>query len=72
MTGRARPSLREDAPLHLDLELGGLPLLDRLELIETFDEQKVSDLFDHGERVRDAARPEIIPDTIDLRPDLPC
>jgi hypothetical protein len=39
MTGRARPSLREDAPLHLDLELGGLPLLDRVEFIQPLDEQ---------------------------------
>ena len=63
---------REDASLHFDLELGGLPLLDRVEFIETLDEQKVSDLFDHGERVRHAARPEIVPDAIDLGPDLPC
>lgn len=65
-------TLRKNPPLHFDLELRGLPLLDGMELIETLDEQKVSDLFDHGQRVRHSARPEIVPDTVNLRPDLPC
>jgi hypothetical protein len=65
-------TFREDASLHLDLELRGLPFLDGVELIETLDKQKLSDLLDHRERVRDAARPEIIPNTINLRAYFAC
>jgi hypothetical protein len=51
MSGRARLSPLGKAPLHLDLQLRGLPLLDGVEFVKTLDEQKVSNLFDYGERV---------------------
>jgi hypothetical protein len=44
--------LRKDAPLHLDLKLSCLPLLDGMKFIEAFDEQKISNLFNYRERIR--------------------
>ena len=37
-----------------------------LELIETAQEEQVSNLFDHFERVGDAACPEGVPDAVDV------
>jgi hypothetical protein len=48
------------------LEAQGLVLLQRLEFVEALQEEQVGDLLDHLERIADAARPEGIPDAVDL------
>jgi hypothetical protein len=42
-----------------------------LHFVETLDEDQVRDLLDDLQRVGKAARPEIIPDRIDLRRNSP-
>ena len=44
----------------------GLLLGQRVEVIQAADEQQVGDLFDHLQRIGDAARPERIPDPVDI------
>ena len=60
----------EDAPFHRLLEARGLQLLDGLQVIKAAQEQQIGDLLDDFERVRDAARPEGIPDGVDLVADV--
>jgi hypothetical protein len=43
-----------------------------VQFIEKFDEREVSDLFDHGERVGDAAEPEVVPDSVEFETDFAC
>jgi len=61
-------ALGEDAPLHRLAEAVGAVILARLRLVEAAHEEQTGDLLDHLERVGDAARPEGIPDGIDLGP----
>jgi hypothetical protein len=42
-----KSTVREDMALHRDLKRRRLPLLDRVQLIESLNEEKISDLFDH-------------------------
>jgi hypothetical protein len=58
--------LRKNLPLEGDIERRRLFLLDGLQLVEALDKEQVGNLFDHEQWVRNAARPEIIPDTVDL------
>jgi hypothetical protein len=55
---------------HRALDLGpgdaGLLLGQRLNVVEAADEQQVGDLLDDLQRVADAARPEGVPDAVDL------
>ncbi len=50
---------------------GRLPLLQRLQLVEAADEEEVGDLLDHLDGIGDAARPEAVPDLVDLTADVP-
>ena len=45
---------------------GGLVLLARVQLVQPLDEQQVGELLDDRERVRDAAGPQGVPDSVDL------
>src|SRR5439155_15451372 len=45
--------------------VGHVPL-EREQVVEAPDEEQVSDLLDHFERVRDAAGPEGVPDAVNL------
>ncbi len=38
-----------------------------MQVVEALEEQQVRELFHHFEGVRDAARPEGVPDSVDLR-----
>src|SRR5439155_12558506 len=60
------PALREDSALNWLLEPGGLVLFQRVQVIQTTQEEQVRDLLDHLERVGDAAGPECVPDAVDL------
>ena len=65
-------ALREDAPLDRLLQPGGLVLFQRLQVVEPAQEEQVGDLLDDLERVGDAARPEGVPDAVDLTPRYRC
>ena len=43
-----------------------LVLLAGVQLVQTLDEQQVGELLDDGERIRDAAGPHGVPDSVDL------
>ena len=58
--------LREDATLQRLLQHRRLALLDRLQLVEPLDEQQIGDLLHDAERILQAARPEVVPDAVDL------
>ena len=58
---------REDAFVR-QAEHDGVRFLFRLDIIKLLDEQEVCELLDDFERVRDASRPENLPDAIDLVP----
>ena len=45
---------------------GGLVLLARVQLVQPLDEEQVGELLDDRERVRDAAGPHGVPDSVDL------
>ena len=45
---------------------GGLVLLARVQLVQTLDEEQVGQLLDDRERIRDAAGPHGVPDSVDL------
>ena len=62
----------KDAPLHRLAEAVRLVLLARMGLVEPAHEQQVGDLLDHLERIGDAARPEGVPDLVDLRAEFTC
>ncbi len=62
----------EDAPLHWRAERGRLALLQFLHLVEALDENEIGDLLDHLQRVCEPARPEIVPDAVDLVAQFPC
>ena len=47
----------------------GLALLQRVQVVEPLDEEQVGDLLDDLERIGDAARPEGIPEGVDLTAD---
>ena len=59
-------ALGEDAPLDRLAERGGLALLQLLHLVEALDEDQVGDLLDHLQRIGQPARPEVVPDAVDL------
>ena len=56
----------KDAPLHRPLEAVGFVFLQRVQVVEPAQEEEIGDLLDHLQRIRDAARPEGVPDAIDL------
>jgi hypothetical protein len=56
----------KDAPLDRLPQSGGSALLQLLHLVEALDEDQVGDLLDHLQRVGEPARPEVVPDAIDL------
>jgi hypothetical protein len=62
----------ENAPLDRLAECGGLALLQLLHLIEALDEDQVGDLLDHLQRVGEPARPEVVPDAVDLVAQFAC
>lgn len=59
-------ALRENSTLDGDAKGLCLVFFERLKLVEPLNEQEIRDLFDDGERIGDAARPEGIPDFVDL------
>jgi hypothetical protein len=56
----------KDAALHRFLEPGGFVFLQRVQIVEPLKEQQVGDLLDDFERIGNAARPEGIPEGINL------
>ena len=52
------------------LEPCRLVFLQRVQIVQPLDEEQVGDLLDDFERIGDAARPEGIPDAIDLIADI--
>jgi hypothetical protein len=58
--------LGENPALQRLAEPGRSQLRQFLHLIEALDEDEIGDLLDHLQRIGDAARPEIIPDRVDL------
>jgi hypothetical protein len=59
-------ALRKDSALHRRLEPGRPVLLQRVQVVQPAQEERVGDLLDHLQRVRDAALPERVPDGVDL------
>jgi hypothetical protein len=59
-------------PLDRRAERGGLALLQLLHVVETSDEDQIGDLLDHLERVGQTARPEVVPDAVDLVAQFTC
>ena len=57
----------EDLPLHRLAKAAGLVLFEDLKVIQAPDEEEIGDLFDHLQRVGDAAGPEGVPDLVYLR-----
>jgi hypothetical protein len=57
---------REDALRHRLLEQVGLAFFQGVGVVEAADEEQVGDLLHHLHRVGDAARPEGVPDGVDL------
>ncbi len=58
--------IRKDAFFEWAIEAVSLLLLSGVQLIEPLDKEQIGDLIHHLERVGDAARPERIPDAINL------
>ena len=65
-------ALGEDAPLDRLAERGGLALLQLLHLVKALDEDQVGDLLDHLQRIGEPARPEVVPDAVDLVAQFAC
>jgi hypothetical protein len=66
---RAAPgvlALREDAALYGLFQPGGLVLFQRVQVVQTAQEEQIGDLLDDLERVGDAAGPECVPNAVDL------
>jgi hypothetical protein len=63
-------TLGEDPPLHRPAEPVCLVFLERVHVVETTKEQQIRDLLDHFQRIGNAARPEGVPDSVDLVPDV--
>jgi hypothetical protein len=61
----------KDPALDRLLQANRLVLLADLHVVEPADEEQIGDLLDHLERIGDAARPERIPDAVDLVPEFP-
>lgn len=66
-----RPALRvlplgKDPALHPLVEPMGLVLLQLVQIVKAADKQQIGDLFDHLQRIRNAAGPESVPNAIDL------
>ncbi len=59
-------TLGEDARRHRLLQHQRFALFQRMRVIQPPDEQQVGDLFNHLQRIGNAARPEGIPDSVDL------
>ncbi len=57
---------REDPPLHRLFESIGPVLLQLVQIVEAADKQQIGDLFDHLQRIRNAAGPESVPNAINL------
>jgi hypothetical protein len=64
------PPFRENAPLQGYPQRGGFRLLERLQLVEALNEEQVGDLLHDAHRVRQAARPKVVPNGVDLILDL--
>jgi len=62
----------KDAPLQWSVERGRLALFDLLHLVEPLDEDQIGDLLDNLEGIGEPARPEIVPDTINLAAQFTC
>ena len=62
----------EDAPLDRLAQPVGLVLLAGMRLVQPAHEQQVGDLLDHLQGIGDAARPEGVPDAIDLVAQFTC
>ena len=65
-------AVREDAPLQRRAQRRRLALLDLLHLVEPLDEDQAGDLLDHLQRIGEPARPEIVPDAVDLAAQFTC
>ena len=59
-------ALGEDAALHRLFEPRGFALLQRVQIVEPFQEKQVGDLLDDFEGIGNAAGPELIPDAVNL------
>ena|SRR6266571_6092720 len=69
--GRVGPTIGvlaggEDPTRHRLLEPGGLVLLERVQVVQTAQEEQVGDLLNHLEWIGDAAGPERVPYLVDL------
>jgi len=64
--------LVEEPLLHRLLFAIGLQFLGNFLFVQPLEKEKVGDLLDNFERVGDAARPESIPDLIDLTANFAC
>ena len=62
----------EDSSLDGLLQPSGFVLFQRVQVVQSFQEQQIRDLLDDFQRVRDAARPEGVPDGVDLAADVAC
>jgi hypothetical protein len=49
-----------------DIEGAGLLLFENLEFIQAANKQKIGDLLDHFQRIRDAAGPKSVPQAVNL------
>ena len=59
-------AFREDAPADRLASRGSFGLLKRLQLVQALDEQQIGNLLHHVQRIRHPARPEVVPDRVDL------
>ena len=57
---------RKHSARHRRLEPGGFVLFQRMQVVQATEKEQVRDQLDHFEWVGDAARPERVPDLIDL------
>jgi hypothetical protein len=70
LTANRNPSLAatlgEDGPLHGRLEPRGLVLFERVQVVETTEEEEIRDLLDHLEWIGNTTCPKSIPNLINL------
>ena len=60
------------SPFDRLLQPGGFVLFQRVQVVQPLQEQQVGNLLDDFQRVGDAARPEGVPDGVDLGADFAC
>ena len=70
MKHRMRPVVQRDGVVHWLTEGVGLSFFGLLHVVEALGKQQVGDLLNDRQRVGDTARPEGVPDLIDLITDL--